>query len=124
MLEFVADSGVVDSVQSCELCRKRFERVEERVSKEFELISKLNSVQPFDGPWFLVSTKWIKRWELFMRHSYDTDESPGPVDNSTLFDGNHLRQRLVKSKHYRGVNWHAWNALLLLYGGCSDQEEP
>mmetsp|Transcript_4076 Transcript_4076/g.3921 ORF Transcript_4076/g.3921 Transcript_4076/m.3921 type:complete len:317 (-) Transcript_4076:23-973(-) len=118
MSNYNSDTGSPEVVQKCERCEQDFYKIDNRVEKEFELLTNLTSIKPFEGPWYIISAEWINKWKRFCSHDIGEDNGyPGPVDNSVLFEGNNVKRGLEKSKHYRGVNRHVWYAFMEIYGG-------
>lgn len=68
--------------------------------------------------WYLVNKKWLVDWENYVTAEGDTQSPPGPIDNSSLVDGEHaLLAHIEEDRHYDLIAEEAWNLLFQWYGG-------
>ncbi|KAL7687801.1 putative peptidase C19, ubiquitin-specific peptidase, DUSP domain, DUSP-like superfamily [Plasmopara halstedii] len=77
--------------------------------------------------WFLIETKWLDAWMSYVlsdEKDIDATERPGPLRNETLFDYEEycLRDNLLPTKDYRGVNPQVYALYAELYG--TDETKP
>ncbi|ETL45600.1 hypothetical protein F441_04474 [Phytophthora nicotianae CJ01A1] len=77
--------------------------------------------------WFLVETKWLDAWMSYVLgddDDADAPKRPGPLKNDTLFDREEFRVRdnLIQTKDYRGVNPQVYALYAELYG--TDDAKP
>ncbi|KAF4147357.1 Deubiquitinating enzyme domain-containing protein [Phytophthora infestans] len=77
--------------------------------------------------WFLVETKWLDAWMSYVLGDDDDANAPkrlGPLTNDTLFDREEFRVRdnLIQTKDYRGVNPQVYALYAELYG--TDDAKP
>jgi hypothetical protein len=114
--KFKTDFDSLMFLNECDTCLMDFTSVAVRAEMELELIESLNSRQVFEGPWFIISTRWLDSWKSFCR--LDSFKNlPGPVTNHHLLKNGKPKKTLEKVKDYRAVNRHVWEAFILLYGG-------
>jgi ubiquitin C-terminal hydrolase len=113
---FNCDGPQLKVINECQKCIIQFSFLSNRVELELKVFDQLNSISPFEGPWYLVNCDWICFWKRFCSHD-EIGRIPGPVDNNSLFDNGSLKQGLVAGKHYRAVNRHVWAAFMFLYRG-------
>jgi ubiquitin C-terminal hydrolase len=111
---FKSDGKQIFEVSECQRCLMTFSTRAIRAEMELELISELNSIVPFEGPWFIISVAWLAKWKAFCSLECSW---PGAVDNTLLLEDGKGKSELEKGKHYRGVNRHVWAAFMALYGG-------
>ncbi|KAG6971052.1 hypothetical protein JG688_00004598 [Phytophthora aleatoria] len=77
--------------------------------------------------WLLVETKWLDAWMSYVLGDDDdanAPKRPGPLTNDTLFDREEFRVRdnLLQTKDYRGVNLQVYALYAELYG--TDDAKP
>ena len=116
--KYHSDSSELLTVAECEQCLVGYAALNLRTEMELELINELNAVQPFEGPWYIISAAWINHWKEYCCHTLRGDILPPPINNEILFqEGGGIRKGLVPGKDYRGVNRHVWAAFYCLYRG-------
>lgn len=113
---FKCDSPQLRNIEECESCLMEFSSFCVRAEMELELINELNSFQVFEGPWYIISTRWLEHWKNFCRLE-SFKNIPGKVDNGVLMKAGKIKKNLEKGKDYRGVNRHVWEAFIIIYGG-------
>ena len=114
---FGIDDNVLRSIQECKVCEEQIRELSSRINQEIELVKELEAIKKFEGPWYIVSTKWITKWKRFLSLSSSINLFPGPVNNSCLLSDQELRPDLKKGTDYKGVSRHVWEALMVLYDG-------
>ncbi|XP_055661930.1 ubiquitin carboxyl-terminal hydrolase 4-like isoform X3 [Falco peregrinus] len=83
--------------------------------------------------WYLVDSRWFRRWKKYvgfdswdMSGVGDPRFFPGPIDNSGLFsdpETQSLKEHLIDVLDYVLVPTEAWNKLVAWYG-CVDGQQP
>lgn len=114
--KFNPDHPPLASLSECESCLLDFTGICVRAEMELELINELNSIEIFEGPWYLISTKWLDNWKSFCKLE-SFNRLPGPIDNKILLKKGKPRKNLEKGEDYRAVNRHVWEIFKALYGG-------
>ena len=114
-----SDRKEIKEISSCQDCLLKSSALVLRAEMEIELFNELNCIQPFEGPWFIISISWINQWKKYCALSYtENNDCLDPVNNKNLFDDNDLiKAGLQAGKDYRGVNRHVWAGFMYLYKG-------
>ncbi|XP_039297772.1 ubiquitin carboxyl-terminal hydrolase 20 [Nilaparvata lugens] len=63
----------------------------------------------------VICLKWFVEWNAYVTGK--TEECPGPIDNTPLFNGQRRSTKRVSEKDYRRVSKGQWQFLHGLYGG-------
>ncbi|XP_018431101.1 PREDICTED: ubiquitin carboxyl-terminal hydrolase 4-like, partial [Nanorana parkeri] len=81
--------------------------------------------------WYLVDSRWFKQWKKYvgfdswdMYNVGETNQFPGPVDNSGLLadpDTQVLKEHLIDELDYVLVPTEAWSKLMSWYGSVAGQ---
>lgn len=109
-----------DDAEALSVCRQQ---------EEMLIKSALQSPVPAGGPYFIVATAWMRRWQIFIA----TAVHPGPINNQVLLQhtasssspgtaatassSSPPREGLVKGSDFSAINAAAWELFLDIYGG-------
>lgn len=109
----------LETMEDCEMCRNRAERIGRRTCEEGKLLNQLSLLKR-DGPWYVLPRKWHLQWKRFVLSLKVIPEKvtiPGQIDTSALLESNGKPKKgLVASRDYTVISQKLWEALEMLYG--------